>query len=160
MINDDFLDPTADVDENDPQKNIINIEDSDIADNLMYDSSRDIKFLYVARLKIFEEFGTSNEGFILFDPDENILNFSMTRATAAITGAVNSPNGVINGPNLRFELDLDTNKIINKELTPTPDSGEYNRPQFATHSNEIIDISDERIIEIGNYFKELMISFE
>lgn len=135
------------------QKNILDIDQPEIAEHLSYDSSRKEKFLYIARLKTFEEFGTENEGFVLLYPSENILNFRITKATGTITGAVD-------GPFISFDLNLNTNTILSKELIPAPDYEAYERPEFAEHSNEIIEITDERMIEIGNYFYELMIRFE
>lgn len=137
----------------DLQKNILDIDQPEIAEHLSYDSSREEKFLYIAHLRIFEEFGTANEGFVLLYPNENTLNFRITKAIGTTTGAVD-------GPFISFDLDLNTNTIISKESIPAPDYEAYERPEFAEHSNEIIEITDERMIKIGNYFYELMIRFE
>lgn len=135
------------------QKDILDIDQPEIAEYLSYDSSRETKFLYIAHLKIFQEFGTENEGFVLLYPGENILNFRITKATGTITGAVD-------GPFISFDLDLSRDTILRKESISAPHYGAYERPEFEEHSNKVIEITDERMIEIGNYFYELMARFE
>lgn len=88
------------------------------------------KSIYIANLKIFDEFGTSNEGTVYIE-NEKTLVFVMTKATKTSTGA-------ISGPKVSFTLNLDTNKITEK----TVDSE--------------IQLTDARIIEIGQYFAKFI----
>ncbi len=154
--------------------NIINevIEDnSEIAERIdyIYDyngNDRDSS-LYIAGLKIFEEFSTEefgycNEGSVGINSAENILEFYITTSTGLMPAS-----GSITGPEVRFKMDLDTNEIIEKEFTPAPNyaeaaerSPEYINPDSIQYSEKVIELSDEQLIEIGLYFKEYIMEIE
>ena len=130
--------------------------ENDIAEYISYDSTN--RSVYIAGLKIFEEFGTkefgfSNEGSSTMIEDENALIFSMTIATGSITGA-------LDGPTVYFKMDLDTNQILEKEFGPAPNYEELGMTEFIGHSGEVIEISDERMVEIGLYFKDFILHNE
>ena len=105
--------------------------------------------MYLAGLKVFEEFGTSNEGTVTISKDKSILTFRMTKATGSVSGTVD-------GPLVYFKMNLLTNEIIEKCFEPAPNYVELGMEEFSDHSEEIIELTDERMIEIGVYFKELI----
>lgn len=109
--------------------------------------------MYVAGLKVFEEFSTSNEGTVSISTDGNVLTFAMAKATGTVTGAVD-------GPHVYFQLNLVTNEIIDRIFEPAPNYTELGRLEFAEYSNEVIELSDERILQIGLYFKDLIMGIE
>ena len=87
----------------------------------------------------------------LISTDENIT-FSMTKSTGTVTGA-------LDGPSVSFRMDLDT-KIIDKNFTPAPNYKELGMEEFSEHSEELIELTEERMLEIGKYFKELILEIE
>jgi len=105
--------------------------------------------MYIAGLKLFEKFGTSNEGSVSILTDENALAFRLTKATGSVSGTVD-------GPFVYFKMDLATNEIIEKRFEPAPDYAELGMTEFIEHSEEVIELTDERMVEIGAYFKELL----
>lgn len=139
-----------------PKKNRYELRDSDVAEIIAYDYQD--KSMYIAGLKVFkefstEEFGFSNEGNVSIIIDENALIFRMTTATGTTTGA-------FDGPYVCFKMDLDTNEIIDKEFEPAPNYADWGKPEFIKHNEEVIELTDERMIEIGLYFKELIKNIE
>lgn len=118
-------------------------------------------------MKIFEEFGTkefgySNEGSARIINDENALEFFITVNTGPVPGA-----GTVTGPDVYFKIDLDTNKVVEKKLTPAPNyaeiaklSPEHINPVSIQYSEKIIELSDERIVDIGVYLKEFILETE
>lgn len=118
---------------------------SDIAKFISYND----KSIYIVDLKIFDEFSTSNEGRVSFDKAENTLIFDMIKSTGTVTGA-------ISGPKVSFKLNLDTNEIVESDFLPAPDYEKLGKTEFIEHSNEVVELSNERIIEIGNYFEKFL----
>lgn len=137
--------------ETDSSKPNYKVNDGEIADYLEYNFQN--KSMYIAGLKVVEEFGTSNEATVSIKTDENVLTLDITKATGSVTG-------VLDGPNVSFKMDLATNKIISKKFEPAPNYKELGITEFAEHSEEIIELTDERMIEIGQHFKELIIEIE
>jgi len=138
------------------KKNNYELIDSDVAEIITYDYQH--RSMYIAGLKFFEEFSTeefgfSNEGSVSITTDENVLRFKMTTATGTTTGTVD-------GPYVYFEMDLDTNEIIDKKFEPAPDYIKLGKTEFIKHSGEKIELTDERMVEIGLYFKELIEEIE
>lgn len=130
--------------------------ESDIAEYITYDYQN--RSMYIAGLKIFkefstEEFGYSNEGSVTVIADENALKFRLTIATGTITGA-------LDGPEVYFKMNLDTNEIIEKEFKPAPNYVQLGMTKYIEHSEEMIELDDERLIEIGVYFKEFILKLE
>lgn len=125
--------------------------DGDIADVITYNYENGE--MYIAGLKVFEEFGTANEGGVSMLKKENALTFGMTKSTGTVTGA-------IDGPYVYFKMDIAANKIIEKKFEPAPDYAEFGRTEFIEHSGEIIELSDERMLEIGSFFRELIMEIE
>ncbi|SCI85422.1 Uncharacterised protein [uncultured Clostridium sp.] len=118
---------------------------SDIAKFISYND----KSIYIVDLKIFDEFSTSNEGRVRIDKADNTLIFDMIKSTGTVTGA-------ISGPKVSFKLNLDTNEIVESDFLPAPDYEKLGKIEFIEHSNEVIELSNERIIEIGNYFEKFL----
>lgn len=138
------------------KKYIYELMDSDAAEIITYDYQD--RSMYIAGLKVFEEFSTeefgfSNEGSVSISKEENVLRFNMTTSTGTLTGAVD-------GPYIYFEMKLDTNKIIDKKFEPAPDYIKLGKIEFAKHSGEKIELTDERMVEIGLYFKEFIEKIE
>ncbi len=118
-------------------------------------------------MKIFEEFGTeefeyANEGSARIINDENAIEFFITVSTGLVPGA-----GSITGPDVYFKMALDTNEIVEKKLTHAPNyaeiaklNPEHINPDSIQYSEKIIELSDERIIEIGEYLKEFILEVE
>ena len=127
------------------------VSDSEIAEYLEYKYQD--RSMYIAGLKIFEEFGTSNEGSVSIHQDENTLTFSIIKATGSVTGT-------IDGSLIYFKMNLDTNEIIEKKFKPAPNYAELGMIQFIEHSEEVIELTDNRLVEIGKYFKEMILKIE
>lgn len=125
--------------------------EGEIADYLDYNYQD--RSMYIAGLKVFEEFGTSNEGSVSIYTDENALTFTITKSTGSVTGT-------LDGPLVYFKMNLDTNEIIEKKFKPAPNYKELGMVKFIEHSEEVIELTDERMVEIGNYLKELIIEIE
>lgn len=138
------------------KRNSYELRDSDVAEYISYDFQD--RSMYIAGLKVFkefstEEFGFSNEGNVSIITDENVLRFSMTTATGTTTGA-------LDGPYVYFKMDFDTNEIIDKEFEAAPNYADWGKPELIEHSEEVIELTDERMVEIGVYFKELIMEIE
>ena len=139
--------------------------ENNIAEYISYDYEN--RSIYIAGLKIFEEFGTeefeyANEGSARIINDENAIEFFITVSTGLIPGA-----GSITGPDVYFKMALDTNEIVEKKLTHAPNyaeiaklNPEHINPDSIQYSEKIIELSDERIIEIGEYLKEFILEVE
>ncbi|MFN7250590.1 MAG: hypothetical protein ACK4M9_07300 [Anaerobacillus sp.] len=131
--------------------NTYEVIDGEVANYFSYNFQD--RTMYIAGLKGFEEFDNANEGTVSISSDGNVLTFSMTKATGSITGAVD-------GPNVYFQINLNTNEITMKRFTPAPNYEELGKEEFAEYSNEVIDLSDERLVEIGLYFIDLINEIE
>lgn len=139
--------------------------ENDIAEYISYDY--EYRLIYIAGLKIFEEFGTkefgySNEGGASIINDENAIEFFITVNTGLIPG-----NGTVTGPEVYFKMDLGTNEITDKKLTPAPNYAEIAKlypehinPDSIQYSEKVIELSDERIVEIGVYLKQFILETE
>ncbi|MCG8542303.1 MAG: hypothetical protein MJA82_20575 [Clostridia bacterium] len=149
IVNEINLESTYD--ESASHKSDYEVIDGDIADFLSYNYQN--QSMYIAGLKVFEEFGTSNEGFVSISTDENVLTFGIIKATGSVTGAVD-------GPSVYFKMDLDTNKVTDKEFEPAPNYAELGITEFIKHSKEVIELTDERMVEIGKYFDRLIQEIE
>ena len=137
--------------DNKPRLNIIEIMDSEVAE--FYSYNYQDKSMYIAGLKVFDEFGTKNEGGASINTDENTLSFGITKATGTVTGA-------LDGPNVTFKMDLATNKIVDKKFNPAPNYAELGITEFIHYSEVVIELSEERLIEIGLFFKKLINEIE
>jgi hypothetical protein len=127
----------------------VQLKDSGIAEYLDY--RFDNQSMYIAGLKVFEEFSDRNEGSVRLDG--NILTFSLTKSTGTVTGA-------LDGPNVQFTMNIDTNEILEKAFRPAPNYIKLGLQQFAEHSEEVLALTDERMLEIGQYFVELFAEIE
>lgn len=137
--------------ENTLDKSFYEIIDGEVADILSYNYQD--RSMYIAGLKVFDEFGISNEGGVSISADGKILTLSMTKSTGSVTGT-------LDGPYVYFQIDLVTNEIIEKKFEPAPNYTELGRLEFAEYSNEVIELSDEQILQIGLYFKDLIREIE
>lgn len=129
----------------------IDVDRSDVAEHLSYSSAD--RSLYIAGMKVFDEFSTSNEGSVSLSADGKILDFNMTKATGSVTGA-------LDGPTVYFKMDLGADKIVEKRFDPAPDYNALGKTEFAEHSNEKLELEDARMIEIGKYFKVVIDDIE
>lgn len=139
--------------------------DDDIAEHITYNYEN--RSMYIVGLKIFnefstEEFGCINEGGVSIDSNENVLEFYITYYTGPYLAT-----GSIPGPEVRFKMDLDTNEIVEKEFTPAPNYAEaaelypeYINPESIKYSEKVVELSDERMMEIGLYFKDYILEIE
>jgi hypothetical protein len=143
--------------------------ENNIAKYISYDYCG--RSMYIYGLKIFEEFGTEkfgyiNEGGVSITTNEslneNVLEFFISVSTGSLPAT-----GSIVGPDVRFKMDLDTNEIVEKEFTPAPNYAEVAEripelinPDSIQYSKKVIELSDERLIEIGLYFKEYIMEIE
>jgi hypothetical protein len=59
-----------------------------------------------------------------------------------------------------LQMNLDTNEIIEKKFKPAPNYAELGMIQFIEHSEEVIELTDNRLVEIGKYFKEMILKIE
>lgn len=57
-------------------------------------------------------------------------------------------------------MDLATNKITNKRFEHAPNYRELGKQEFIEHSKEIIQLTDERMVEIGEFFEKLIMKVE
>lgn len=139
--------------------------ENDIAEYISYDY--EYRSIYIAGLKIFEEFGTKefgfkNEGSARIINDENAIEFFITVNTGLIPGT-----GSVTGPEVYFKMNLDSNHIIEKKFIPAPNyaeiaklSPEHINPDSIRYSEKIIELSDERIVEMGVYLQEFILETE
>lgn len=139
------------IDKSPSRKSNYIVDDGEIAGYLSYDYQS--RMMNIAGLKVFEELSTRNEGGVSISDDNNVLFFYMVKCAGTITGACD-------GPYVQFKVDLAANKIMEKEFRPGPDFAAAGRPEYADHSNEVIELTDERMIEIGKYFKNLIMEIE
>ncbi|NLM52314.1 MAG: hypothetical protein GX197_05785 [Firmicutes bacterium] len=111
------------------------------------------KCMYIAGLKPFAEFGTTNEGSVALNLEENILIFGMTKCNDTGTGS-------IDGPHVYFKMDMETGEILEKKFSPAPDYVLFAAEDLEEHEGEIISLSDERLLEIGRFFAMLIAEIE
>ncbi|OEF96129.1 hypothetical protein [Desulfuribacillus alkaliarsenatis] len=135
------------IENNSPRLSTYELMDSEVAE--FYSYNYQDKSMYIAGLKLFDEFGKINEGGASINNEENILRFNITKATGSVTGT-------IDGPQVTFDMNLTTNEIIEKEFNPAPNYAELGITEFAHNSEKVIELSDERMVEIGVYFKNLI----
>lgn len=127
------------------------IINGEIADFLDYNYQT--RSMYIAGLKVFDEFGTSNEGNVSIYTNDNTMTFTITKSTGTVTGT-------LDGPRVYFKMELAANEIVEKEFTPAPNYAELGMTDFIEHSEEVIELTDERLVEVGSYFKELIMEIE
>lgn len=147
------------------KKNRNELIENDIAKYITYNYEN--RSMYIVGLKIFsefstEEFGYFNEGGVNINSNENALEFNITYFTGPYLAT-----GTIAGPDVYFKMDLDTNDIVEKEFTPAPNYVEAAElcpedinPDSIQYSEKIIELSDERMVEIGVYFKDYILKIE
>ena len=133
------------------QQQTLVITDTDLADDLIYHPQE--KSMYVSNLKTVEEFSVKNEGSVAIDLKQNILILQITKAIGSVTGAVD-------GPRVHFVMDLNTYKIIEKEFIPAPNYDQLGLSELSEYSEEVVELSNARMVEIGKYFETLMDEFE
>lgn len=133
------------------QQQTLVVTDTDLADDLIYHPQE--KQMYISNLKTIEEFSVKNEGSVAIDLKQNILILQITKATGSVTGAVD-------GPRVHFVMDLNTYKIIEKEFIPAPNYDQLGLSELSEYSEEVVELSNARLVEIGKYFETLMDEFE
>ncbi|MDW5298724.1 MAG: M56 family metallopeptidase [Sedimentibacter sp.] len=147
------------------KKNHDELIENDIAEYITYNYEN--RSMYIAGLKIFnefstEEFGYINEGGVNLNSNENVLEFYITYSTGPYLAT-----GSIAGPDVYFKMDIDTNEIVEKEFTPAPNYAEaaelypeYINSDSIQYSEKVIELSDERMVEIALYFKDYILKIE
>lgn len=126
--------------------------DHEIADYIDYDV--DTKSLYIAGLKLFEEFSTpefgyTNEGSASLNQKKQTLDFRIRVGAGSVTGA-------LDGPQVSFTMDLANQSIINRDFEPAPDFGSLGLEEFEHYSNMVIELDEARMVEIGQFFASLL----
>lgn len=141
------------------------IIENDIADFITYNFEN--RSMYIVGLETFNEFGTEEFGYInecsVNINSENVLEFYIIYYTGSyISGGTDIP-----GPEMRFKMNLDTNEIFEKEFIPAPNYAEaaelypeYINPDSIKYSEKMVELSDERMVEIGLYFKNYIFEIE
>lgn len=139
--------------------------ESDIAAFITYNFEN--RSMYIVGLKIFDEFGAEefgyiNEGGVNIDTDENLLEFHIICSTGPFLAT-----GTISGPNVRFKMNIDTGEIVESEFTPAPNYAEayeqypeYIKSESIKYSEKTVELSDERMAEIGKYFMNYILEIE
>lgn len=107
----------------------------DTAEYLSYEDNS----LYIAGLKTFEEFGDVNEGSFNVNEESDYVTFSMIKGTESNVGAVT-------GPKVYFKMTISTREIIESE--------------FEEYNDKVIELNDERMIEIAEFFMDLVNEME
>ena len=126
--------------------------DLHIADYIDYDSKS--LSLYMAGLKLFQEFSTpefgyTNEGSASIDQAAQTLDFRIRVAAGSVTGA-------LDGPQVSFIMDLANQSIIDKDFVAAPDFESLGLEEFAHYSKMVIELDEARMIEIGQFFADLL----
>ncbi len=126
--------------------------DHEIADYIDYDA--DTKSLYIAGLKLFEEFSTpefgfTNEGSASLDQMKQTLDFRIRVGTGSVTGA-------LDGPQVSFTMDLANQSIIDRDFEPAPDFESLGLEEFAHYSHMVIELDEARMVEIGQFLANLL----
>lgn len=108
----------------------------------------DEPFFYFARLDTIPEFSNQNEGSIRWKEAEKTLTIGAVKATGSVTGAIDGPSvkAVISWKNGEPE-------IVSVEYEPAPT---FSHPSQVLLSGEVMNIEADRLIEIGEYFKDLV----
>lgn len=114
----------------------------------------DTPSLYIAGLKLFEEFSTpefgfTNEGSASLDQANQTLDFRIRVAAGSVTGA-------LDGPLVAFTVDLANPSIIEKTFEPAPDFESLGLEEFAHYSGMMIELDEARMVEIGQFFALLL----
>lgn len=114
----------------------------------------DTPSLYIAGLKLFEEFSTpefgfTNEGSASLDQANQTLDFRIRVAAGSVTGA-------LDGPLVAFTVDLANQSIIEKTFEPAPDFESLGLEAFAHYSGMMIELDEARMVEIGQFFALLL----
>ncbi len=146
------------------KKNSNELIENDIAEYITYNYEN--RSMYIVGLNTYDEFSTEEFGFLneggVNINSENVLEFHITYSTGPYLAT-----GSITGPEVRFKMDLDTNEIVEKEFTPAPNYAEaaelypeYINPESIKYSEKVVELSDERMMEIGMYFKDYILEIE
>ena len=66
----------------------------------------------------------------------------------------------VDGPYVYFKINFATNEIIEMKFEPAPNYAKLGITEFVEHSEEVIELTDERMVEIGKYFKKLIMEIK
>lgn len=102
----------------------------------------DNPWIYVRDVSLFEEFSAHNEGGAVYDADSQTVRVGFTRAD----NFSESADKPVEGAYVFVEIDLKTGEILQKESHSAPE----------TLGGESIEITDERLVEVGRYFVEII----
>ncbi|GAB1476880.1 hypothetical protein MASR2M70_17160 [Bacillota bacterium] len=124
------------------------IKSGPIIELLNYERNKDIIDLYFARLNTVPEFSNHNEGSVQWNEKEKTLRISAVKGTGSVTGAVDGPlvDAVITWKNGIPEL-------VSVDYEPAPI---FSHPEQVIFSGDVMDIEEDRLIEIAEYFKDLI----
>lgn len=105
-------------------------------------------WLYVQNITAIKEFAPLNEGGATYDKSNNLLKFGLTRADnlKGQTAKEGLSDAAVEGAYVYAEIDTILKSVIVKEFKASPEST----------GGELIELSDERLVEIGLYFLDII----
>ena len=105
--------------------------------------------LYIAHLNTVPEFGNRCEGYAGWNESEQTITISATKVTGTVTGSPDGP-----GVKAAISWADGVPEVLSKEFTPAPT---YSQPSQVLLSGETLAIADDRLIEIAEYFKDIIL---
>lgn len=104
--------------------------------------------LYFAHIRDISELSNQNEGTAIWAQESQSIVIKAVKVTGSVTGAPDGP---------AFHLEVkwidDIPQVESIEYFPAPS---YSRPSQVLLSGEMISIENDRLIEIAEYFRELI----
>lgn len=131
-----------------PRSAVIVPKEEPVLDFMGYRNDNSPVNLYFAKLNTIPEFSNQNEGSVQWNEKENTLRIRAVKGTGSVTGAVDGPlvDAVITWKNGIPEL-------VSVDYEPAPI---FSHPEQVIFSGEVMDIEEDRLIEIAEYFKDLI----
>ena len=131
-----------------PSSAVIVPKGEPVIDLMSYGDNNSPVNLYFAKLNTIPEFSDQNEGSAQWNEKEKTLRISAVKGTGSVTGAVDGPlvDAVITWKNGIPEL-------VSVDYKPAPI---FSHPEQVIFSGEVMDIEEDRLIEIAEYFKDLI----
>lgn len=116
---------------------------------IIYDTSesQDSVALVVQDLPELPEFSQHNSGAVLWQPAENTVQVSLAKITGMVDGAPA-------GPMVQFTVVWKDGEPILETVDDSP-ATIYSNPRLVLHSGETLELTEKRLLELGEYFKSL-----